>query len=152
MIIVLTLVIISASTIGIVDVTALHYDDMSKVIHDMDSDAKVYGILVQNSDDIASAIQAFIILKVDVIAMPIQIWKYSKPVAQMIASADGAGILVFGAGTNDRWFYRDIIERVKVAFGSRLQRYIGVKYSNRSFFHSASYNCIYDAVKYRAVD
>ena len=125
-----------ASSIGIIDRTESHFNDMAKV-------ADCIGILVKDHADIAIAIQGLIILDVDVIAMPIQLWRYDSGIARAIASANKREIKVYGAGTNNKWYSNDIMERIH---NTQVQKYIGVEYVDRTFWRSASENTVRKAV------
>jgi len=62
----------------------------------------------------------------------------------MIAVARSLGIKIFGAGTNDKWYSNDFLERLI----GRPIRYIGVKYIDRTFWRNASESCVIRVVKW----
>ena len=130
----------SLCTIGIIDRDKAHFNDMIKIV---DGRSEVTGILVENYRDIAMSIAYFITVEVKVIVMPLQLWKYDSGVARMVAVANSRGIRVIGVSDNGRRF----ADRLKKAFGCKVQRYIGIQYVKQSFWHSASENAIRKGLK-----
>jgi len=106
--------------------TEEHFNDMVKIV---DGRSEVTGILIENYWDVAMAIAYFIDAEADVIVIPLQFWKYDSQVARMIAVANSLGIRVISVGDNGRRF----ADRIKKAFGCRVQRYIGIEYVKQSF-------------------
>jgi len=142
------LILINHATadIGIIDCDPVHLKNMERIIHEQ-TPVPTRSLLVKNDAEWAMAIYALAAVKVDVIAMPIQGWTHSPAVADAISCAVRSGIAVYSAGSNDAWYVNDVMEQLKRGVGGELQRYPGAVYVKRSFFRSASVNCVRAAAK-----
>ncbi len=145
---ILLLVNHAVADIGVIDFDPVHLQNMERIIYE-ETPAPIRSLLVKNDTEWSMAIWALINVKVDVIAMPIQGWTYSPAVADAITYAARSGIVVYGAGSNDAWYANDFGERLKRGSGGKLQRYPGAVYVERSFFSTASANCVRAAARWK---
>jgi len=90
----LLIALLCMTSIGIIDVNESHLNDMVEIV----DGAEVIGILVKDHEGIAIAMMGLIILEVDVIAMPIQVWRYDSGIVRMVAVANHRGIRVDRSG------------------------------------------------------
>lgn len=128
---------VQAMTIGIIDCDQAHFEDMAEIVQNSRPETKIIGLWGKTHKDIAYALEACIVLDVDVIAMPVQTWTFNLDIAKMIGLANRLGIRIVGAGSNN-----DFKEEFINEMGGCLQRYWGVEYADRSFRYSAFVNCM----------